>query len=230
METFFILLAVIFIPFVWFIVRVLRYTDNTIGENSPVLTIRTYHFSARQYFVQFEKCMLAILLVVMPLLAWISFNAAIQQDMLVGYFLCLVFLASTAFIAFYFYFDWQYWTITRNVSITLNPFQPSITVQSPTRDWVLTPDSVLRIEEHIKDPRTVSKLMGGYGYFLIYTVDNQIVQVNSIFLSGFVYTEFLERFFSNTPRTIIWHTSTWTTDLDYVRKSESPNFATHNQR
>lgn len=193
-------------------------------------TIRTYHFSARRYFGQLEKCSLAFLFVMMPLLTWISFNVAIQQEWFIGYFLSLAFLTFTAFIAFYFYFDWQYWTITRNVHITLNPFQPSITVQSPIRDWILTPDTVLRIEEHIKDPRTVSKLMAFYGYLLFYTTDGQIVQINSIFLRGFVYTEFLENFFRDTPRTVIWHQSTWTTDLDYVRKSESPNFATPNER
>lgn len=62
METFFILAVVVFLPFVWFIVRMLRFTEETVGDDSLAFGLetsekrtRTYQFSASDYFGMFIK-------------------------------------------------------------------------------------------------------------------------------------------------------------------------------
>jgi hypothetical protein len=73
-------------------------------------------------------------------------------------------------------------------------------------------------------------MLADYGYFLIYTTDGHCIPINFILLGGFVYNEFVERFFSTVPQTTIWHKSAWPSELDNLRMSKSPNFATPNQR
>lgn len=229
METFFILLAIVFVPFIWFIARVLRFTDNTIGENSPRYKSRTYEVSFRDYFFTFEKVSWIACTIMMLVLSKIMVDVALNQEPLAWLFV-LTFATAAAFFGSCFYVDWQYWLITRGVKITLDPTQPAIIVDSPSTYNVLPPEKILRIEEHRKDSGKVSRMLADYGFFLLYTTDGQSIPINFILLGGFVYTEFVERFFSTIPRTIIWHQSAWPVELDYVRKSESPNFATPNQR
>jgi hypothetical protein len=229
METFFILLAIVFIPFIWFIVRMLRFTDETIGENSPLYKIRTYEVSFNDYFFTFEKIGWAVCAFMMLLLSKIMVDAALTQEPLLWLFV-LTFAAGSALFVSLFYVDWQYWLITRGVKVILDPIQPAIIVDSPSTYNILTPDNILRIEEHRKDPGKVSRMLADYGYFLIYTKDGHCIPINFILLGGFVYTEFVERFFSTVPRTTIWHKSAWPSELDNLRMSKSPNFATPNQR
>lgn len=226
METFFILAVLVFLPFGWFILRMLRFTNETVGEDSPLHKERTYQFSASQYFSDFLRIANPIMVVMMLMLVLITSKAAIRQEEPLLLIFSLFFFGFAGLFCFVIYFDWQYWTITRNVSVTFNPFQPSITVDSPTQHCVLIPDTVERIEQHEKDPKNVSRMLIGYGYYLFYTTDGQVIRINNIFLKGFISTEFLERFFPNVPRTIVWHRLPWITDLNPIQNPKSPNFAT----
>ena len=132
-------MVVVFLPLAWFILRMLRFTNETIGEDSPLHKERTYQFSASQYFSDFLRIANPILAVMMLVLAFIMSKAAIRQQE------PLLFIFSLFFLGFsgHFYFDWQYWTITRNVLVTLNPFKKSITLDGPSQYSVLTADTVL---------------------------------------------------------------------------------------
>lgn len=209
METFFILFVLVFVPFGWFIVRALRYTNETVGKDSPLYKERTYQFSVSRYFIGFFKLLMAIVLVEMSVGFMMVIPIAIHQEPLLFFF--LLFLAVfIGLLVFFFYFDWQYWTITRNTFITLNPFQPSITVDSPEYTSYLTPDNVAHIEQHLKQSSNSKDILGGYGYYLFYTNDGQITRVNNIF---FADIEFLDRFFSTVPQTCVLHRFPWITDL-----------------
>lgn len=225
MHTFFILLIVVFAPFVWFIVRSIRYTNETVGEDSPVYRERTYEFSDYQYFGQFTKLLLAFILIQMIMIVYVMSKAAIIQHEPLLFLFVLLFSAFVGYLGFVFYFDWQYWTITRNVLITFNPLKKSITVNGPTQYSVLTPDNVVRIEQHIKKISSSKDPLGGYGYYLFYTTDNQITRVNNLFFSHIGHFEFLERFFPNTPQTIVEHRLPWITDLNQTKNTNAPNFA-----
>ena len=219
MKTFLILLAIVFTSSVWFIIRAIRYTDETVGADSPLYKERTYQFSAYDYFGQFTKALLAFLLIQMILIVFLITKVAIYQQPLLFIFV-LFFSAFIGFLIFVFYFDWRYWTITRNALITLNPFQPSITVDGRTHHSIFTPDNVVCIELHLKKTNNSKDPLGGYGYYLFYGTDSQTTQVNNIFFSHIGHIEFLGRFFSNVPQVIVWHRLPWITNYDHIEESK----------
>lgn len=212
MKNFFLLFTIIFVPFAWFLYRALRYTKETIGEDSPLYTEQTYHFSAYSYFCKFYKVLLAIVLAEMLFLIDVMTRAAVNQQEPLIFLFVLLFVAFAGFLGFFFYFDWQYWTITRNILITLNPLLPGIVVASPRVDRVLTPENVLRIEHHVKKITSAKDPLGGYGYFLFYTRDGQVTLVNDVFL---IHVEFLKRFFSTVPSGIIYHKLPWVGGINW---------------
>ena len=230
METFFILFVLIFVPFIWYINRALTYTSDTVGENAPLQRERTYQFSASQYFGTFTKAGETLLLIIMPVLAFIMIRAGIRQDQFICFLFAPFFLAFSGYLGFFFYFDWQYWIITRNVTLTLNPDDQSITINSPAQYSVLRPDTVIRIEHHLQKMDNSKNPLAGYGYYLFYEADGQITQLNNIFISHVGHVEFIEHFFGHVPQALIWHRLAWATDVKPVEMPDSPNFARQNQR
>ncbi|GAB3952132.1 hypothetical protein GCM10028805_33520 [Spirosoma harenae] len=217
-----ILLAVIFTPFIWFIYKMIRYTQRTIGDESPLYSEQSYEFSAYDYFCQFLKLLYALLFAQMLLLVYVMTKVAFQQHEPLVLLFVLCFAAFAGFLGFVFYFDWQYWTITRNVHVTLSPDQPSITISNPDQIRILTPSNVVRIEHHIKKTSNSKDPLGGYGFFLFYEADGTVTQLNNIFL---IHVEFLERFFKNVPQIIVQHKYPWVTLLEKYEKAISQNFA-----
>ncbi|GAB4005501.1 hypothetical protein GCM10028808_05430 [Spirosoma migulaei] len=207
-----ILLAIIFIPFIWFIYKMIRYTDDTIGENSPLYRERTYEIQIEQYFVTFYKLLLVFTVVMMLILTKMLISIALNQHDPLVFMAALLFLGFAVYVLFVFYVDWHYWTITRNVQLTLNPFQPSIHIDSPDQLATLTPDSIDRIELHLRKSDNPKEPLYGYGYYLFYQKDGTAVRINNIFFTH--YAEFLERFFSHTPRQIIRHRIPWITPIE----------------
>lgn len=231
METFFTLLALVFAAFFWYLDRAFQYTNETVGKDSPIYTERTYRFSAAQYFSQFLKLLLASLAIGMPFLVYLVLKAAVQQDQPVGFFLAFFFVAFIFFLIFFFYVDWLYWTLTRNTAITFNPHQPSLIIHYPNQSVRLTAKSLLRIEEHITQSGNSKYLFAGYGYILFYTTDGQTAQINNIFFNHVGHTDFIERFFKNTPRSTVWHHPlAWPTHIEIRQKPTVENFAAQNQR
>ena len=215
METFLILLVIVGGPFVWFIVRMLRFTQETVGDDSLVYGLdtsekrtRTYHFSASQYFGTFLKVMYAVIFVQMLASAFIIVKVFPRQEpMLLVLLLALVliFLAFAFFIVYYFRVDWKFWTITRNVWVTFNPYVPSITVEEPAEIDVLTPETVSRIEHHQIESGNPRYPLNGYGCLCFYKTDGQLIWLNNGYFTNFGPSEFLIKFFSHVPVTIIWY-------------------------
>lgn len=226
METFFILFTLVFALFLWYLDRAFQYTNETVGDYSPVYIERTYHFSAAQYFGQFIKFLLASLLFGMPFLVYVVIKAAILHDQPVCFLFAFFFSAFALFLAFFFYVDWLYWLITRNTAITFDPLQPSLTIHYSNQSVRLTAKNLLRIEEHRTKSGNSKYLFDGYGYILLYTTDGQIAQINNIFFNHVGHTEFIERFFKNVSKTIVWHHPlAWPTHIEIRQKSTVKNFA-----
>ncbi|GAB2522631.1 hypothetical protein [Spirosoma aerophilum] len=226
METFFILFVLVFVPAGWFLVRALRFTDETVGENSPLYKERTYQFSASQYFIGFFKILMGIVFIQAIVLPYVILKEAVAHEPSL-FPLALVFAAFIAVPIFFFYVDWQYWTITRHTRITLNPFNPSITVDNPDYTSYLTPENVVRIEHHLKKTSNSKDPLGNYGYYLFYTNDGQIIRINNLF---FADIEFLERFFSVVPHTAILHQVPWIINHNQAGNPIAPNFAAYPER
>ncbi len=222
-------MAIVFLPAGWFLFRMLRFTNETVGPNSPLHRERTYQFSAAQYFGEFTKILILIVLIMSFVLSYIMSEVAFQQEPLVAAFV-LFFLGCAGLLCYYFYFDWQFWTITRHVELTLNPLQPSITIKSPTQDKVLTPTTVTRIEHHLIKVDNSKNPFSGYGYFLFYTEDKHVIRLNNLFINHIGHIEFMERFFSATPSAIVRHLFPWTPDFNPVQKPEAANFDSQTER
>ena len=215
METFLILLVIVGGPFVWFIVRMLRFTKETVGEDSLVYGLdtsenrtRTYHFSASQYFGTFLKVLYAIMFVQMLASAFITAKVIPRQEPMILVLLLslvLIVLAFALLIVFYFYVDWKFWTITRRVWVTFNPYVPSITVEEPAEIDVLTPETVSRIEHHQIESRNPRYPLNGYGCLCFYKTDGQLIWLNNSYFANFGPSEFLIKFFSHVPVTTIWY-------------------------
>ena len=215
METFAILLLIIFVPFVWFIWRMLRFTDDTVGEDSLVYGLdssenrtRTYNFSASQYFGTFSKILVAAVFMQILVMAFIITKVTLRHEarlLPLLLFILLAFLACAVFLVFYFYVDWKFWTITRNVWVTFDPYMPSITVEEPTDIDVLTPDTISHIEHHLVKSSNSRYILDGYGCLCFYKTDGQLIWLNNIYFSNFSPGEFLSRFFANVPITAVLH-------------------------
>ena len=231
MEMFFILAVVIFVPFVWFIVRMLRFTDKTVGDDLLVYGLgslenrtRTYQFSTADYFGTFDKVSLFLTaFIMMPLCSYILVRSPIPQGHLYALIFWLFILTTVAFasyIAFFFYFDWKFWTITQNVCVTFDPYTPSITVEEPNEVDVLIPDTISHIEHHqlkISNPRNP---LSGYGCLCFHKMDGQLIWLNALFFKSFSQQSFLERFFPSVPVTIVQHKFPYTSIIDQVENEQ----------
>lgn len=73
METLIVFL-IVFLPFAWYMWMTLRFTKDTIGENSPVKINRTYYITEWQYFVNFNNLLLYFLMGMGAILLRFSFT------------------------------------------------------------------------------------------------------------------------------------------------------------
>ncbi len=216
MDTFLILLTIVGVPFVWSIIRMLRFTEETVGEDSLVYGLessenrtRTYHFSVSEYFCTFFKVMCGTVLVEMLIGLFVVTKVALRQEtmplLVVLMLFALVFLACATSIVFFFHVDWKFWTITRNVWVTFDPYLSSITVEEPTEIDTLTPDTISHIEHHLVKSSNPRYILNGYGCFCFYKTDGQLIWLNNSYFGNFGPSEFLHRFYSHVPITTVWH-------------------------
>ena len=215
MQTFLILLAIIFVPFVWFIRRMLRFTNETVCDDSLVFGLdtspnrtRTYQFSEADYFGTFDKALYAFTFLMMLIVAYVILQVPPQLGILARLTLLLALLSVLAFagyIAYFFYIDWKFWTITRHVSVTFDPYTPSITIDGPQDFAVFTPGTLSHIDQHILKIDNYKHPLFGYGCFCMHRTDGQFVWVNAAFFNGFSARSFLERFFPPVPVTTVHH-------------------------
>ncbi|WP_353722866.1 hypothetical protein [Dyadobacter sp. 676] len=100
METLIVFL-IVFVPFGWFMWKVLRYTRDTIGRNSPMKVSRFYETSAWWYFVRmdnlfvFYALFVGVFLYKISLFGYFSYTVDYQTLIRFG-----MFVASVFFLAF----------------------------------------------------------------------------------------------------------------------------------
>ena len=224
METFFILAIIVLLPFVWFIRRMLRFTDETVGDDSLAFGLetspnrtRTYQFSEADYFGTFLKVMYAVLFVMMLVLTFILLKAPLPQGTMQWatlFFAVVCFPASAAYIAYFFYIDWRFWTITRNVLVTFEPYTPAITINGPQDFGEFTPDTLSHIEQHLLKIDNSKHPLHGYGCLYLHGTDGQLVRVNAIFFQNFSQQSFLERYFPDASVTVVQHPFPFTSMIE----------------
>lgn len=200
----FLLFALIFIPFVWSIWQLVRYTDETIGDRSPVYSIQTYSVTALQHFGTFTHIILLTLSLLMLATVALLIPAIVAQPS--ALLILPLLLAIVGLTAFFCYFDWQYWKLVRGKAVTMNPFEQSIQVDDGISQIVLTPANVIHLEHHTKISTSTKDLLAIYGYCVFCTEENQTVVLSNRY---FIENELLERYFKTVLQTHTGHKLPW---------------------
>jgi hypothetical protein len=137
----FLVFLVVFLPMGWLLWRMLRYTRDTIGTNSPLKVQRIYQTTFRSLFVRFDY----LFVVICAFMGVVIINAALFStfsgpDPMIGrtilFVMSFVFLCLAAVILVV---DLNHWPYARGVVITTFPDEHELEVQLP--------DAILRIRE-----------------------------------------------------------------------------------
>lgn len=129
----FLIFFFVFGIFAWCIWKLLNYTRNTIGENSPLKVVRVYQIGEWQYFLKFENLVFYYMLVIGFLTAKAAFSI-LTSDINLALTRILIFifgLIPMAGSVFYFVLDFNHWENIRNVILTTNPVAHELELTFP---------------------------------------------------------------------------------------------------
>ena len=134
MDTF-LIFAFVFGIFGWCIWRLLNYTRDTIGENSPLKVVRVYQISEWQYFLRIENLIIYYGLVISLLISKAAFSIVTSEiNIYLTRFLifCIGMIPFVACI-FVLILDINHWKSIRNVILETNPDEHALTLYFPDR-------------------------------------------------------------------------------------------------
>lgn len=149
METLLIFLL-FFGLFAWGMWKLLRFTRDTVGENSPLKVQRVYQISGFKYFLGFDGIMavLSSLAGVILFFQLLGLIVPIAQSHLPLVYLTL-FLAPASLMglsAFTFALLLNHWPYVRDVVIVTNPADHSLSITFRYRKLILRENDIQRIE------------------------------------------------------------------------------------
>jgi hypothetical protein len=132
---------VVFLPMGWLLWRMLRFTRDTIGTNSPLKVQRIYQTTFRSFFVKIDYLFVGMLLVMTAVMVNAALFATFSgPDPVIGrtifFVISFVFLCLAAVILIV---DLNHWPYARGVVITTFPEEHELDIQLP--------DTTLRIKE-----------------------------------------------------------------------------------
>lgn len=167
--TAFVLFASVFLLFGWFIYRMLRYTNESVGEASPIKTTVVYQYGASD-FLQWTNTPLWIFLCLISVWAsWIVLSYLDTATSIWHYVLAISIIAVCVALFYLlnklFLLEEQFWTIIRHTALVLDPTTKSITVHRAGTSTVLNADTVAQIESHIT-------AQGKFAYFYFCFIDH----------------------------------------------------------
>lgn len=181
MDALLITTAVLF-PFGWFIYWMIRYTAKSLGEESPLSVPVSYSIDAWDYFMSFNFLFLIFYTVLNILFLYATLFIFIPAAVLYWHWLLSAsFLAVTLTALWWavrlFDLEWQYWTITKDKTITLDPTDKSLEVADWDGTVRITAADVEEIEKHAPGPSS-GKLVAGYQYFIFKLKDGRRIYLN----------------------------------------------------
>jgi hypothetical protein len=137
MDTFLIFVFVFGI-FGWCIWKLLNYTRNTIGENSPLKVVRVYQISELGYFLKFENLFIYYLAGAGLLITKASFSIHTSVfDLVLTRLLIFSFgLLMLSACAFYLILNINHWKYVRNITLETDPTAHELYLHFP--DHTLT--------------------------------------------------------------------------------------------
>lgn len=132
---------IVFIPMGWVFWRLLRFTRNTIGTNSPLKVQRIYQTTFRSFFVRLESVFVLICLFMGFVILKASLFATFSgPDPMIGRTILII--SGFALLCtgmFTLVIDLNHWPYARGVVITTLPDEHELDIQLP--------DTTLRIKE-----------------------------------------------------------------------------------
>ncbi len=149
----FLLFASVFLVFGWFTYRMIRYTRDSVGTDSPLERAVVYRYSEWD-FLSWRQTPLIVSISLF--LVWIFWVLLANLNTATSPWQYVIVFSMLALCAGYFYLlnklfllEEQLWTIIRDTSLTLDPAMQSITVHRSGTSTVLTASTVALIESHI---------------------------------------------------------------------------------
>lgn len=146
MNTFLIFLFV-FGLFGWCIWKLLNFTKNTIGDNSPLKVVRVYQIAEWQYFMKFESLFIYYMLVFGLLMMKASFfihtsvlNLFLSRLLIFGFGLAML-----AVCFLYLTLDINYWKYTRDIILETNPVDHELNLHFPDRTVILRDGDIEKV-------------------------------------------------------------------------------------
>ena len=166
-----LLFLFIFGLFGWGIWRLLRYTRDTVGDNSPLKVQRVYKVSKRRYFMGFYGIVIFVSVVQAIALLFVFVRVPLTTELpthpLFLYlllFLVLAIVIGMGVLALALLLN--HWPYARGVSITTNPTDHSLEIKLPDRVLTLREGDIERIEA------VVNKARMGSSYRIYYLADS----------------------------------------------------------
>ena len=213
----YLLFALVFIPFGWFTVQALRFTDRSIGGSSPLKTVVRYQIAAWQHFMQcwlLLWLLLGVILVPLPFIVIYNLKTAAS---LWPYVLTLFTVIVTGWFLYQLFVLVQlhrrYWQLLKGVVLTFHPGSKTIHVERYGLQTQLNANTVDQIEHHFTD-LAGSKLFQGYNYYKFIGFDGRVTVLGSG--SPFLLYFAVDDYFKNVPRAGYSHKIPWPPALSTV--------------
>ncbi|HEV7381476.1 MAG TPA: hypothetical protein VGN64_16880 [Dyadobacter sp.] len=146
---------VVFLPIGWFLWRMLRYTRDTIGTNSPLKVQRIYHTTFQSIFIRIDY----ILVVICAFMGGVFIYAALFStfsglDPITGR--TILFVMSSIVLslaAVILVVDLNHWPYTRGVVITTFPDEHELDVQLPDATFRIKKGDIRKISIYHNNAR-----------------------------------------------------------------------------
>jgi hypothetical protein len=138
MDTFLIFVFVFGI-FGWCIWKLLNYTKNTIGENSPLKVVRVYQIQDWQYFLKFDNLFIYYMLLPGLMFTRVAFTV-VSSDIPLPLTRLLLFGLGFAVLlacALYLRLDINHWKHSRNIVLETNPAEHELNLSLPDREFTI---------------------------------------------------------------------------------------------
>lgn len=152
-----LIFGLIFGLFAWGMFKLLRFTRDTVGDNSPLKVQRVYQTSARRYFLGFDGIMafLSGLMGVILLIQLLSFTFSADSSQLpVMYFALFLGPASLMGLsAFTFALLLNHWPYVRDVVIVTSPVDHSVSITFRDRELTLRENDIESVETVLSTSR-----------------------------------------------------------------------------
>lgn len=186
--------------FIVAITALLRYTQKSVGVDSPLHQRVTYQITAGDYFTRFGYIFLFVLGILVVYLSYVVLRYALPTATTVWHYALVVSCIGVSVVALYminlvFRLDEQYWRITRDVVVTLDPDEKRLTIQYPTQTISFVAKD-LRAIERVGAGFHSSKLVRGYEHWYFHLIDGRVALLNRY--SSYL-DHVLETYFGHVP-------------------------------